>query len=131
MYSLHDVIAKLVQQKRRGIRAKVLRYESNLFGCRYTFDDFLGSPGAILVNTDGAQMRGQMFEHGNPGGNNAFFEKLLDDLCSSIGTVTEVIACLNPTYCVTQPVRRKVDNLSVHHVMRNLFDFLWRDNVGI
>jgi hypothetical protein len=38
---------------------------------------------------------------------------------------------LNETYCVAQPVRGKVDNLTIKEISSDLFDFFIRDGVRV
>ena len=46
----------------------------------HAFDDFLGSPGAILMNANHRQVRTNAVEHGHAGREGTLFKKLLDDL---------------------------------------------------
>ena len=80
---LDDIVSELIQKQRRRISTKVLGNESDFIGTRNAFDNLLGGPSAVLVNTDHAKMRADPFQHGNTRNSRTFFEEFLNNLQSS------------------------------------------------
>ncbi|SRR6266404_271898 len=79
-HSLNNIIAELVKEQRWRVRSQVPSNQVDFLRGLYTFDDFLGCPGAILMNANHRQVRTDTFKHGHTGREGTLFEKLLDDL---------------------------------------------------
>ena len=78
--SLNNIVAELVKEQRWRVSSQVLSNQVNFLRGLHAFDDFLGSPGAILMNANHRQVRTNTFKHGHTGWEGTLFKKLLDDL---------------------------------------------------
>lgn len=99
----------------------MLRDQVDFLRGLHTFYDLLCGPGAVLVDADHRQMRANTVEHGHTGRKCALLEELLDHLYQVSNRIHEI--ALEETHCVTQPVRRKIDNLAIEEISGDLFDF--------
>jgi hypothetical protein len=77
---LHDIVAKLIEEKRRSICPEILGNERDFLGSLHTFNYLLGSPSTVLVNADHGKVRGDVLEHREPRSGRTSFKKLLYDL---------------------------------------------------
>lgn len=79
-YLLDDIVAELIQQQRRYIGPQVLRNERNFIGSLNAFNDLLGGPSTVLVNTNHRQVGSNTLQHRLPGSWRAPLKELLDNL---------------------------------------------------
>ncbi len=101
-----------------------MRDECNFFRGLDTFDDLLRCPGTVLMDTNHRDVRGDALQHGKSRARRALLEQLLDNLKIEMRRFDPWTVSLN-TYRITQPVRRKVNDLSIKEVgcyAVNLFD---------
>lgn len=82
-----DIVTQRVAHQRGRKWPQVVHDDGALFICRAAFDNLLSGPCAILVNTDGGEMRGDTFEHGDPERMGSTFKQFLYD------GITDKIAC--------------------------------------
>ena len=80
MYSLNNVVTKLVQQQRRHVRPQVLSDKGDLFGSLDAFNYLLRSPSSVFVDANHSQVRSDTFEHRKPGTRRTLLKELLYDL---------------------------------------------------
>ncbi|KAI6766563.1 hypothetical protein HG531_011785 [Fusarium graminearum] len=104
--ALKNIVAILVQEKRDSVWANVFSDQSHLGRGLADIDDFLGSPSAVLVNTDLSQVRGYLGQHGITKLVRAVLEQLLH-------------------HCVTQIVGRELGDLR-KHIDGNVLDLSLR-----
>lgn len=74
-----DIVTQRIAHQRGGKWPQVVHDDGALFIRGAAFDNLLGSPRAILVNTDGSEMRGDAFKHGDPERMRSTFKQFLYD----------------------------------------------------